>query len=133
MGYVRGTLNIGFVPVIFDQNDTDFIMETVEVVGFRYKDQVDTFPSVLEGEKLEVQDEVMASFVSQCLARRQELANNLEAAHLRTLQLINQHKRPMPSSSHQENIRNSIDRCQRIATLSGLLISFLHYDTEKNN
>lgn len=125
--HVQGTLDIGFIPAIFDENETDFIMQSIGIAGYRYKDQVDTVPTVSEGEKLEVQSEEMAGFVVNCLVRRAELADKLLAQHRRGYELVNEHIRRMPSREHQTNIRNSMERCQQVAELSGQLISRLNF------
>lgn len=125
--HVQGTSDIGFIPAIFDENETDFIMQSIGIAGYKYKDQVDAIPAVLEGEKLEVQTQAMAGFVVSCLLRRAELATNLLAQHKRGYELVNEHIRRMPSREHQANIRNSMERCQQVAELSGQLISRLSF------
>lgn len=120
-----------FVPVVFDQDDTEFVMQAISISGFRYKERVEVLPAVGDGEKLEITNDATAGFVKACLMRRLELSENLIAAHRRGLERIQEYGLPVPGVGQQQRIRDSIERSKAICATAHLLALTIDMSLEK--
>lgn len=109
-GQFQDTPEQASVPVIFNQDDTDFIMRPIGEVGYRFTDNVPVVPSPEEGEKLEVLDEATAKFASDCLRHWSGLAQRRIVAHERARELDYEYGRTRLSIQQQANVRADIEK-----------------------
>lgn len=114
-----------FIPVIFNEDETEFIMRPVSEIGYHFKYQVTDVPVLAEGQKLEVSDEAMAGFVTNCLSYWSGLSERIIAAHHKAQDLDQKYNRRRLSLAQHENVRKSIERStmtiNRAAELMGRL------------
>lgn len=120
-----GNMDQAFNPVIFDEDETEFIMRPVSEVGYHFKHLVAEAPVLTEGEKLEVADEAMAGFVTSCLSYWIGLSERRIAAHHRASELDQEYTRRRLSLTQQQNVRRDIERSTAIIERTQVLISRL--------
>lgn len=125
MEHADQSINPAFIPVIFDENDSDFIMNSIQRFGNKHKDQVDVVPETLEHPKFEVTDEAMAGFVRSCLLTWSDWSERLMIAHDKAAAWRYEYGRPPLSLKHQMNVRNSIAEATHISETAKQLVERL--------
>lgn len=114
-----------FTPVIFDEAETEFIMNPVGHFGRHFRDRVSEVPTATEGMKLEVADEAMARFVRDCLLYRDEGLVRIIDSYHRGVELEREYGRRRFWRSNHENMRIFITKSEDKMRMSQQLIGRL--------